>query len=189
MLQSRLRLMPKGAVRGLTAGEWRALSPGLSAALKSAGVWPVIQSRTSFLARLAQIRFASAPVMVLGARVHWPDALPDFSLPGLEPSMAVLQHEMQHVLEFATGELSPFRYALRARNWRYRYEMTQRSRWRDFGAEQRASIAEHYWLLERGQVQQVARALGHPPAPLDLYRKLLPWAGREPRLEAVAGHG
>lgn len=167
--------MPRGSVRGLTSGEWRALSPGLASALRRAGVWPVIQARTSFLARFAQVRFASAPVMALGGRVHWPEALADFSLPGLEPSMAVLQHEMQHILEFATGELSPFRYALRARNWRYRYELSERSRWRDFGAEQRASIAEHFWLLERGLERPVARALGAAPAPLACYRRVLPW--------------
>jgi hypothetical protein len=114
--------------------------------------------------------------MALGSHVRWPGALHDFSLPGLEPSMAVLQHELQHLLEFATGELSPLGYALRPRNWRYRYELIERSRWRDFGAEQRASIAEHYWLLEHGMVDPVARALGREPAPLDCYRRILPWA-------------
>jgi hypothetical protein len=168
--------MPSGAARRLTAGEWRALSPGLAAAVIDAGARPCIHARASTLARLAQIRFASAPVMVLGSRIHWPEALPDFSLPGLESSMAVLQHEMQHVLEFATGKLSPFRYAFRPKNWRYRYDLTPRSRWRDFGAEQRASIAEHYWLLERGGDDVVARALGQTPASLTVYRRILPWA-------------
>jgi hypothetical protein len=171
------RQMRPGAVRPLTEGEWLALSPGLAEALARAGVRPQIQARTSFLARLAQIRFASAPVMVMGSKVHWPQALGDFSIPGLEPCMAVLQHELQHVLEFAMGELSPFRYALRPRNWRYRYELTPRSRWRDFGAEQRATIAEHYWWLERGLEARVHGALGRPPASLAEYRRVLPWAG------------
>jgi hypothetical protein len=169
--------MTAGSVRRLAEGEWRALSPGLAAALTQAGVRPRIHARTSLLARLAQFRFGAPPVMVMGPRIHWPGALEDFSRPGLEPAMAVLQHELQHVLEFATGQLSPFRYAFRPRNWRYRYELTPRSRWRDFGAEQRASIAEHCWLLERGFEADVERALGQAPSPLALYRRLLPWAG------------
>ena len=172
-----LRQMKPGAARPLTEGEQLALSPGLAAALAEAGVRPQVRARTSLLARLAQVRFASAPVMALGRGVHWPQALEDFSPAGLEACMAVLQHEMQHLLEFATGELSPFRYALRPGNWRYGYTLTSRSRWRDFGAEQRATIAEHYWLLERGLADPVKHALGRPPAPLAEYRRVLPWAG------------
>jgi hypothetical protein len=171
------RPMRAGAVRRLTEGEWRALSPGLVEAVIRAGVRPRNHARAALLARLARIRFAGAPVMVIGARIHWPQALEDFSLPGLEPSMAVLQHEMQHVLEFASGQLSTFRYAFRPKNWRYRYELTARSRWRDFGAEQRASIAEHYWLLERGFEEAVERAISRRPAPLAVYRRVLPWGG------------
>ena len=32
--------------------------------------------------------------------------------------MAVLQHELQHVLEYATGELSVLRYVIWLPNWR-----------------------------------------------------------------------
>ena len=82
--------------------------------------------------------------------------------------MAILQHELQHVLEFATGELSTWRYALIPRNWTYRYQLKPGSRWRDFGAEQRASIVEDYWRIERGLNREAGR--------LEHYRTLIPWA-------------
>jgi hypothetical protein len=161
------RLMPPGAARFLTDGERGALSAGLAQALEAAGARPQVLARTSLAARLATIRFGYAPIMVLGQRVHWRGAHDDFSSPGLERMMAVLQHELQHVLEFATGELSALRYVSSPRNWRYQYELTPASRWRDFGAEQRAMIAQHLWMSERG--------LPSPYAAKDL-RRVVPWA-------------
>jgi len=90
--------------------------------------------------------------------------------------MATLQHELQHVLDYATGELTAARYLLNPRNWRYRYQLSPASRWRDFGAEQRASIAEHHWLLERGRADLVARDLSRDPPPRTAFRDLIPWA-------------
>jgi len=161
------RLMRPGAVRGLTEGEWGAISPGLAKALAGAGVRPRILARVCLPARLAQIRFGGAPIMVLGERVHWKGAHKDFSLPGLENLMAVLQHELQHVLEFATGELSALRYVLSPRNWGYAYRVDEGSAWRDYGAEQRAMIAQHLWMAERGLPT---------PYPAQDLRRLVPWA-------------
>jgi hypothetical protein len=161
-------LMRPGAVRELTDGEWGAVSPGLARALVEAGARPRILARVCLPARLAQIRFGGAPIMVLGERVHWKGAHRDFSQPGLEHLMAVLQHELQHVLEFATGELSALRYVLSPRNWGYGYEITSGAKWRDFGAEQRAMIAQHLWMAERGLPT---------PYPPDTLRPLVPWAG------------
>ena len=163
LLKPRVRDM----ARDLTAGEWRALSPGLSTALWDAGVRPRVYARIHPLARLAQIRFGRAPVMVIGQEIWWPGALEDFSLPGGESQMAVLQHELQHVLEFATGELTVWRYALSPRNWIYRYRLAPGASWRDFGAEQRAMIAHHLWMAERGLPS---------PHPLEDLRRLVPWA-------------
>ena len=64
--------------------------------------------------------------------------------------MAILQHELQHVLDYATGALRPGAMRPAPRNWIYRYELKPGARWRDFGAEQRASIVEDYWRIERG---------------------------------------
>jgi hypothetical protein len=117
-----------------------------------------------------------APILVRGSHIYWPGAPNDLGGAG-HRALAVLQHELQHVLDYALGELTAPKYLLQPRNWRYRYTITAQSRWRDFGAEQRASIAEHHWLLEQGRRDLVAAALGRPAPPLDFYRNVLPWAG------------
>jgi hypothetical protein len=80
--------------------------------------------------------------------------------------MALLQHELQHVLEFAAGQLTPLGYAANPKNWIYRYTLDEASQWRRFGAEQRASIVEHMWLIERG-LSLEADARNH--------RRVIPW--------------
>jgi hypothetical protein len=106
--------------------------------------------------------------VALGRRIFWPCAHDDFSLPGREKHMAILQHELQHVLDYATGALSTWRYAALPRNWIYHYELIPGARWRDFGAEQRASIVEDYWRIEHG--------LKRADPGLEHYRLLIPWA-------------
>jgi len=134
--------------RPLTPAEWDALSPGLAAALNAARVEPVIIARPSVLAVLASLWRGRAPIMVLGRKVFWPGARVDFS--NDPPRMALLQHELQHVLEFATGKLSMAGYAVDPRNWIYGYRLTPQTRWEDLGAEQRAMVVQHYWLAGRG---------------------------------------
>jgi hypothetical protein len=160
--------MPAKAERPLTAAEWSSLSAGLAQALRAAEVEPVVVARPSLPARLAGLMRPVTPVMVLGRRIFWPGALEDFSGPWDGRAMAVLQHELQHVLEFATGELSVARYVLWPLNWRYGYELGPGSQWKDFGAEQRASIAEHLWLIEHG--------LRADPEGGALHRRVIPWA-------------
>jgi hypothetical protein len=154
--------------RPLTPGERAALSAGLAEALEAAGAEPRIVAAPCAFARIASVWRGHLPILTLGQRIFWPAAYDDFSRPGREPHMAILQHELQHVLDFATGALSAWRYALVPRNWTYHYRLKPGARWRDFGAEQRASIVEDYWRIERGM---------KPPEPgLDAYRTLIPWA-------------
>jgi hypothetical protein len=80
----------------------------------------------------------------------------------------MLQHELQHILEYATGDLSPLRYGLNSRHWTYDYALGPQSKWSDFGAEQRASIVEHLWLIEHGLRGDPARGAHH--------RRVIPWA-------------
>ncbi len=162
------RPMAPASSRPLTYGEWASLSTGLAEALSWADAKPVIVARPSLGARIARLWRGSIPIMVWGDRIYWPGALEDFSAPGRERLMAQLQHELQHVLEFACGELSAAGYALRPRNWRYGYQLSPASEWRRFGAEQRASIVEHLWLIERG--------LGLEATP-EHHRRVIPWAG------------
>jgi hypothetical protein len=159
--------MLPGAERPLTQGEWSSLSPGLAQALRAAGVQPVIVARPAKAARIAALWRGATPIMALGAHIYWPRALQDMSGPQSTRAMAVLQHELQHVLEYAAGELSVARYVLGPRNWTYDYRLTSASRWRDFGAEQRASIVEHLWLIER-------RLMADPAAGAD-HRRVIPW--------------
>jgi hypothetical protein len=162
--------------RPLSIAERAAMSPGLVQALNDAKAEPRLLAAAHPGARLAALWQGGTPILVRGCCIHWPGAPEDLGGAG-DRALAVLQHELQHVLDYAQGELSALGYLLQPRNWRYRYALTLDSRWRDFGAEQRASIAEHHWLLERGRADLVARALGRTPPPLHLYRDILPWAG------------
>lgn len=87
--------------RPLTAGEWSELSPGLAAALAARTVSPQIEDRPHLAARLARWRYRSVPVLALGTTIWWPKAAADFS--GTR-HIGVLQHELQHVLDFAEGD-------------------------------------------------------------------------------------
>jgi hypothetical protein len=155
-------------MRPLTDGEWTALSSGLAAALHKARAAPRIMPRASPLARIAALWRRETPIMALGQTIWWADAPDDLSRPGLERQMAVLQHELQHVLEFASGELSLAGYALLPFNWRYGYSLGPDTRWTDLGAEQRARAVQDYWLAER-------ELPGGEPS-LERLRRLIPWA-------------
>jgi hypothetical protein len=160
--------MSPGVERPLTEGEWSSLSPGLARALRTCAVQPVIVARPAKAARVAALWRGATPIMALGARIYWPGAMQDMSTVQSARAMAVLQHELQHVLEYATGELSVARYVAAPRNWTYGYRLTSASRWRDFGAEQRASIVEHLWLIERRLMADSAAGANH--------RRVIPWA-------------
>jgi hypothetical protein len=156
--------MAKGARRGLTGEEEQALSQGLVAALRAAGARPRIVARAAIGARIASLWRGHTPILAIGDRIFWPGALSDLSL---DPRrMAVLQHELQHVLEYRTGVLGPLRYALNPRNWHYGYHCHDEADWRRFGAEQRAQIVEDLWLVERGL----------KAGAIDWYRRIVPWA-------------
>jgi hypothetical protein len=156
--------MAYGARRRLTPQEAAALSPGLLAALAAAGADPTIVARPAIGARIAGLWRGSVPILAWYSRIFWPGALTDVSL---DPRrMATLQHELQHVLEYATGELGPLRYGLSPRNWRYAYDALEGAEWGRFGAEQRAQIVEDLWLVERGL----------KAGAVDWYRRMVPWA-------------
>ena len=167
--------MSPGASRPLTAGELARLSPGLVQALGQRGVSPSLLNRAHRAARVAGLWRGAAPILARPARIFWPGARKDFA--DAPPEVfATLQHELQHLLDYAAGALSGPGYLLRPGDWRYGYALTPASRWADFGAEQRASIAEHLWLMEQGRGDLVRRALGAAPASLDVYRSVIPWA-------------
>ena len=160
--------MAAEAGRPLTSGERDALSPGLADALDAAGAKPRIVPKASTLAQISSVWRGHTPILTLGDNIHWPTPPDDCCTPGREPHMAVLQHELQHVLEFAKGELAAWNYALNPRNWSYDFELKPDSRWRDFGAEQRAAIVEEYWRLGRG--------LNQKPGDIERYRSIIPWS-------------
>jgi hypothetical protein len=152
------------ARRRLTASEWSELSPGLARALLAAPVTPLIDSRPHPAAFLARLRFGSLPIMALGRTIWWPNARPDFAGTA---DMAVLQHELQHLLEFATGRLSIAGYLLLPHNWTYRWDLGGRPRWDRLGAEQRASVVEALWRAEQSPASaEMAASL----------REVVPWA-------------
>jgi hypothetical protein len=84
--------------------------------------------------------------------------------------MAVLQHELQHVLEYASGELTALGYLSNPRHWTYAVRLTPGIRWSDLGAEQRASLAERLWLADHGLAGD---------GELERLRTIIPWARRE----------
>ena len=130
----------------LTSGEWTQLSDGLGAALSATGVAPRIEPRPHPIAFLARWRFGRLPIMAVGRTLWWPNAPAD--LAGTD-DMAVLQHELQHILEFAEGRLTVAGYLLLPHNWTYRWDADRPLKWRRLGAEQRAGVAEALWRAER----------------------------------------
>lgn len=150
--------------RALTEAERKLLSPGLVAALAAAGAEPVIVPRAAWLAKLAWLWRGHVPILTRGRRIYWPDARDDFS--SAPKAMAVLQHELQHVLDFSTGRLSALGYVLNPRNWTYRLPSPDLWDWRRLGAEQRAVLAEKLWRAEQGLGEE-----------LEACRSVIPWAG------------
>jgi hypothetical protein len=155
--------MSPGVTRGLTAGERAGLSDGLERALAAAGAFPRIVAAASPLARVAGLWRGHVPVLTLGDRIFWPGAPEDAD--GREAEMALLQHELQHVLDYATGALTWWGYGLDPRNWTYRLPPARRWDWRRLGAEQRAVLSERLWRAERA---------GDLPA-AEACRRHIPW--------------
>ena len=123
--------------RLLTAGEWAALSPGLAKALRAVGAAPVLRDAPHPWALIAALwRGGQAPILTRYDVIWWPAAPDDLSRPGRERAMSVLQHELQHVLDYRTGWLTTFRYALRPANWRYGWVLDPGRPWDAYGAEQ-----------------------------------------------------
>lgn len=151
--------------RFLTLGEWDALSKGLTAALRAANCDPVIVRAPHPGALISKLWRAKTPVLTRGPEIWWPSAPPDLSIPGLEFGMAILQHEAQHALEYAQGVLKVADYLIHPSNWTYDYALKPGCRWCDYGAEQRASIVENLWWLERSG----------DPAELAAHRRIIPW--------------
>jgi hypothetical protein len=151
----------------LTPGEWDAVSPGLAQALRAVGANPSLEPRAHPAARIAGFWRGETPILTREEVIWWPGAPPDLSAPGRERGMAVLQHELQHVLDFTTGWLTPLRYLTHPRHWTYRWRLREGASWDAYGAEQRASIAEHLWLMERGLAYR---------GDLAAVRWLIPWA-------------
>lgn len=138
----------------------------MAAALRDAGAKPTLVDADHPGAKLSTLWRGKAPILTRGDDIWWRGAPADISKPGWEASMAVLQHELQHVLEYAQGKLSAAAYLTGPHNWTYAYQIKPGSRWSDYGAEQRASIVEKLWWLEKGG----------DPAALEQHRRLVPWA-------------
>lgn len=167
MAQIPVRRRTSGACRALTPGEWGAVSPGLAQALRDAGAEPRLEPRAHPAARVAALWRGGTPILTRIEVIWWPGAPEDLSTPGQERGMAILQHELQHVLDFATGWLTALGYLTHPRHWTYRWRLSDGAAWEALGAEQRASIAERLWLIERRLA---------PRDDLAALRRLIPWA-------------
>jgi hypothetical protein len=152
--------------RPLTPGEWRSLSRGLAEALRAAGATPLIVARTHPAARVSALWRGEPPIVARGDSIWWPDAPADFSNPWAREAMAILQHELQHVLDYRLGFLTAARYLSNPRHWTYGWRPEDLGDWDGLGAEQHAAIAERLWRAE-------AAGLGAEAAAL---RRAIPWA-------------
>jgi hypothetical protein len=117
---------------------------------------------------MAAIWRGGPPVLTRGDFIWWPGAPEDISGPWSADAMAVLQHELQHVLDCRLGWLTGLRYLAHPRHWSYRLALSPNLVWDELGAEQRAVAAERLWWAERG-----ADRAGPDLARL---RRLIPWA-------------
>ena len=131
--------------------------------LVAAGAFPRIVAAASPLARIAYLWRGHTPVLTLGDRIYWGRAPDDCSR---QPAaMALLQHELQHVLDYATGRLTALGYAIAPRNWSYDLPPADRWHWPRLGAEQRSVLAEQLWRAERmGDSARIAQL-----------RAVIPW--------------
>lgn len=152
---------PAPMLRPLTPAERAELHPGLLAALDRAGAAPRISDRPHPFARIAAVWRGGVPILALGRTVFWPGAAADLAA---TPNMAVLQHELQHILDYATGALTPLGYALLPRNWTYAVA-AEPPAWQGLGAEQRAVLAERLWVAQRRDPQAARRLAA-----------IIPWA-------------
>ena len=84
--------------------------------------------------------------------------------------MAILQHELQHVLDYRIGWLTAARYLTHPRHWTYDWRRATGLAWEELGAEQRASMAEAVWLMEHGRLD---------PVDLPALRRVVPWASNK----------
>ena len=94
--------------------------------------------------------------------------------------MAVLQHELQHVLDYATGWLTGRRYLGQPRHWSYAVPPGWTGGFDALGAEQRAVLAERLWLAEAGL---------RPDSEIARLRAVIPWARgpTSPQLTVIPG--
>jgi len=148
----------------MTAREWRGLSAGLETALRGAGAEPLIVAAPHPGATIAAAWRGQVPILTRGDRIYWPNAPADLSGTG---AMAVLQHELQHVLDYTTGWLTGRRYLGDPRHWSYAIDPGWIGDFATLGAEQRAVLTERLWLAEAGV---------RPRAEIAGLRAVIPWA-------------
>jgi hypothetical protein len=165
--------------RPLTDGEWRGLDPGLVAALRDAGARPSIVPLAHPAARISVLWRRATPILARGDAVYWPGAAADLSSTGRPFDMAILQHELQHVLDYSSGRLTAARYLTDPREWLYAVEPAADTRFERLGAEQRATLAERLWLAENGF---------RPASEVAVLRAVIPWAAQTGSA-AVAAQG
>jgi hypothetical protein len=156
-----------GAERRLTEAERAALNPGLVRALDRVKAEPMIVAKASVLASVAGLWRGHIPILTMHHRIFWPGAPPCLANCARPQAMATLQHELHHVLEYKTGQLSLLGYAMRPQDWFYSYKLELGRGWDRYGAEQRASMAEDLWLAENGVIS---------PSHGAALRMLIPWA-------------
>jgi hypothetical protein len=107
--------------------------------------------------------------MTRGDAIYWPGAPPELSSSRNPFDMAILQHELQHVLDYRTGRLTAARYLTDPRAWTYDIEPTMDTLFEALGAEQRATLAERLWLASNGY---------RPAAEIAVLRAVIPWAAQ-----------
>ena len=162
--------------RPLAAGEWRALSAGLEAALASSGATPCIVAAAHPAARFAAVWRGSVAILTRGDAIFWPNAPPDLSECG-PGGLATLQHELQHVLDYRSGRVTAARYLSDPREWTYKLDRAASPAFDRLGAEQRATLVERLWLAENGH---------RPRSEIPALRAAIPWAAQVGSL-AVGG--
>ncbi len=88
-------------------------------------------------------------ILVRGNRIYWPHAPFDFTQQSLD-IQALLMHELCHVWQYSTGQLTALKYLCNPKNWVYKYALSEAENFVDYPIEKQADLMQDWYRLNTG---------------------------------------